>query len=260
MGPVLLDAPSTMIRRRYVILLGWVTLGMLALTVGCNNGDPGRIEKTPFYRQPPDDGNLDERSPNTSSGERGSIQITEINYAGSVANDGTHYADDIFIELQNKEERKVNMTGWRLVVRGDASETYRIPEVAPLETNDYLVIATKRDGAFADVADAFIEDLDLGKTHFEITILDQDKRLIGSAGSEHKRIFAGGYDTVTVRSMERVQLLFSNSGSLSRSWHAYSSDTGFETIAEGYRENTLASPGEANSTDYSGSTSTGSFE
>ena len=60
--------------------------------------------------------------------------------------------------------------------------------------------------------------------------------------------------------MERVQLLFTNSGTQSRSWHAYSADQGFETINEGWRKYTLASPGEANSTDYSGSTSTGSFE
>jgi hypothetical protein len=248
------DTPSIVC---LAVLLTTLVGGVAA--VGCN-GNPGRMEETPFYRQPPDNGDTDERSPNPSSGERGSVQITEVNYAGSVANDGTHYADDIFIELQNKEERTMNLTGWRLVVRGGVSETYRIPEVEPLETNEYLVIAKKRDGAFAEAADVFIEDFDLGKKHFEITLLDHDERLMESVGSTERRIFTGGWDTVTVRSMERVQLLFSNSGTLSRSWHAYSADEGLDTVAPGFRQRTLASPGEANSADYSGSTSTGSFE
>ena len=33
-----------------------------------------------------------------------------------------------------------------------------------------------------------------------------------------------------------------------------------DTVAEGWRQRTLASPGESNSTDYSGSTSSGGFE
>lgn len=223
----------------------------LALIFGCNP-DPGHTDQTRLYRPPGEEG--------PTSGERGSVMISEIHWAGSVTNDGTHDWDDVFVELQNKSERTVNLTDWRLEVRGDHSDTYRIPDSDPVPTNEYFVIAAKKNGAFGDVADVVIEDLELGRKHIDMTLLDADERLMSGAGSEERRLFAGSWDTVSARSMERVQLIFTNSGSASRSWHSYSSNTGFETIPKKYRKFTLASPGEANSTDYSGSTSSGSFE
>ena len=247
------DAHTTSHATRLACLLA----GLLSATgLACNNGDPGLSEQTPLYRSPNPKSSEDA---GPTSGERGSVQITEINWAGSVTDDGTHDWDDVFIEFQNKSERTLNMTGWRLKVRGDHDDTFRIPEVPPISTNEYLVIAHKKDGAFGEVADGFIEDLDLGRKFLKLELQDADERLMGSAGSEHRKVFTGGWDTVTVRSMERVQLLFTNSGTSSRSWHAYSSNEGLETIAEGYRKHTLASPGRANSTDYSGSTSSGNF-
>jgi hypothetical protein len=94
----------------------------------------------------------------------------------------------------------------------------------------------------------------------KVELRDHDRRLMEDGGSTTQRVFTGGYDGVTVRSMERVQLIFGNRGSNSRNWHAYSDDTGFDTIAEGYRQYTLASPGVANSPDYSGNASSGAFE
>ena len=233
------------------------TLGCLAAVAcaptltGCN-ADPGQSEMTPLYRPPGFEG--------TTSGERGSVMINEVNFAGSVTNGGTHDWDDIFIELQNKSERPVDLTGWRLYVRGGHSETYRIPESEPVQPNDYFVIAAKEDGAFGEVADVVMEELEMGRRHIWLELKDRDKRLMGVVGSHDHRVFAGGWDTVSVRTMERVQLIFLNSGTSSRSWHAYSANSGFETIADGYRKHTLGSPGAANSTDYSGSTSSGSFE
>ena len=60
--------------------------------------------------------------------------------------------------------------------------------------------------------------------------------------------------------MERVQIIFGNQGGMSRNWHAYSEDVGHPNVAEGYRQRTLASPGDANSQDYSGSATAGGFE
>lgn len=234
-----------------------VAVGLLATAgFGCNNADPGFSEQTPLYRSA-DPKTAEENE--TTSGERGSVQITEINWAGSVTDDGTHDWDDEFIELQNKSERTLNLTDWRLQIRGDHDDTFRIPDVPPISTNEYLVIAKKENGAFGEVADAFLPEMDLGREFVKVRLKDSDERLMGSAGSEHLEIFTGGWDTVSVRSMERVQLLFTNSGSNSRAWHAYSDNKGLDTIAEGYRQHTLASPGEANSTDYSGSTSSGNF-
>lgn len=192
--------------------------------------------------------------------------INEVHFAGSVKDDGTLDADDIFIELWNRHPRPINVSGWRLNVYGDVSgyvpeDGYIIPTVdAPMESNAYFVIAKKRDGAFKDIADVFIEDLELGKQFFELELRDCDQKLMEGAGSRDIPVFAGGYDLVSARSMERAAQIFSNGGGSAVNWHAFSSDAGVNTISEGYRKSTLASPGFANSPNYSGNTSSGNFE
>jgi len=236
---------------RSTCLLAWCTAIAVATGLACNP-DPGLTDQTALYRSPGDEG--------PSSGERGSILINEIHWAGSIDDSDTHDWDDVFIELKSTEERPVELTGWHLEIRGDQAASYRIPESDPIVNNEYFVIASKKDGAFGEVADVVIEDLELGKKQTFVELQDADERLMDVAGSSRRRHFAGAWDTRAARSMERVQLIFTNSGTASRSWHTYSADTGLETIADGYRQHTLASPGEANSTDYSGSTSSGSFE
>ena len=84
----------------------------------------------------------------TSSGERGNVMISEVNWAGSVEGPlsaSVHYGDDLFIEVQNKHPRPIWLTGWRITVhsspnrdrlpddylfRTDATKTYILP--APL--------------------------------------------------------------------------------------------------------------------------------
>jgi hypothetical protein len=235
------------------------SIGFLALTAivaagACAPDDPGEAERSPLYRWEQEGGE-------PSSGERGNMMITEINYAGSVTDDGVRDADDIFIEFQNKHPRPINMTGWFINIEGDVERSYRVPpQDDPIQPNDFFVIARDKEGAFKDVADAFIEDFELGQTRVYIELRDHDRRLMESAGSPEHEVFSGGYDTVTVRSMERAQLIFGNQGGSSRNWHAFSDRTGLDTIADGWRQNTLASPGEANSADYSGSSSSGNFE
>jgi hypothetical protein len=225
-----------------------------------------------------------------SNGERGSIMITEVNWAGSVR--GTdpdhleHDPSDVFIELQNKFSRPVHYTDWLLVVETDRVRSYldteeeaqyrfmasyRLPKRhggQPAFTNEYVIIARSRDGAFPD-ADYVIPDLALPGTDFRITLRDIDLRLIDSAGSLGERVFAGGYDLLSVRSMERVQLIFTNDGERESSWHAYSLHPWSPTelhktlrarISPAYLPFTFATPGLPNSPDYSGNTSSGSFE
>ncbi len=241
-----------MIERRPQTTIAFVVLALCGVTIGCND-DPGDPEITPLYR------NVEDGEP--SSGERGSMMISEIHFGGSIDDDGTYDADDVFIELWNKHPRPINVSGWRIEVDGDFHASYRIPDVEdPIQPNGFFVIARKKNGAFGDVANAFIPEMELGKKMVKVELRDHDRRLMEDGGSTTQRVFTGGYDGVTVRSMERVQLIFGNRGSNSRNWHAYSDDTGFDTIAEGYRQYTLASPGVANSPDYSGNASSGAFE
>ena len=225
-----------------------------------------------------------------SNGERGNVLITEINWAGSVRGSDVehlvHDPQDEFIELQNKTARPMHYTDWLIVIESDrvrgALETedrvrdtfvasYRLPRRKggkPAYTNEYVIIARSRDGAFPD-ADFVVEDLELPTTDFTITLRDIDLRLIDASGSLGERVFAGGWDLVSVRSMERVQLIFTNDGQRESSWHAYSlhpwSPTDLHTvlrahIASAYAPFTFATPGMPNSPDYSGNTSSGSFE
>ncbi len=220
--------------------------------------DPGEPDEQVLYRWEQDD--------TPSSAERGSVQINEIMWAGSVDDDGNYDPDDVFIELRNEYHRPVNMTGWRLIITGDYELSLRLPEFSePLDPNDHLVVAAKEDGAFGEVADVIDERLKLGKRAVRVELRDYDHRLIESGGSSVERPFAGGYDLVTVRSMERAQSLFDNIGGQDRSWTANVDDVDGNAearsgIREGWREYTLASPGEPNSADYSGSTAGGAFE
>ncbi len=224
-----------------------------------------------------------------SNGERGNIAITEIHWAGSVRDSDGHYdPQDVFIELQNKHPRPVHLTGWLLTIESGyhteglyhvrrsarASRTYVIParqSGQPVETNDYLVIAAKADGAFSN-ADYIIEDLVIPKGPFELTLQDLDERLIDHVGDDRKLPFAGSWDGHTARSMERIQLIFNNRGNRDSAWHTYSLNDFDRGRRAGWHQElrqylnpdfagrTMATPGMPNSPDYSGNTSSGSFE
>ncbi len=236
---------------------------------------PARDQQVGYRTGTADDGYL-------SNGERGDIMVTEINWAGSVS--GTmgarvHHPDDVFIEFQNKLERPVYITGWNLIIRAaagrdplvesESERTFVIPEReggGPIQPNEFVYIAARRDGAFAD-ADYFIDDLSFPLDGFYMELRDIDDRLMDQAGSQTREPFAGSFDLVTVRSMERIQLIFSNRGTREAAWHSYSlNDWDAEharltrNIDEAYRALTYASPGVANTPDYSGNTSAGSFE
>jgi hypothetical protein len=226
----------------------------------------------------------------TSNGERGNVSVSEINWAGSVANgDNRHDPDDIFIELQNKHPRPVFLKGWILTIeaghhtdgfrhpssrRGRSSVSYVLPlriNGRAVEPNEFVIIAKKRDGAFRD-ADFFIEDLSIPDGPFEMTLQDLDERLIDHIGDDRKLPFSGAWDGVTARSMERIQLIFNNRGNRDSAWHSYSLndfDVGRraqyhqslrQRVHPDFNGRTFATPGMPNSPDYSGNTSSGSFE
>ncbi len=215
-----------------------------------------------------------------SNGERGNVQISEVFWAGSVESVGdgfVHHPDDVFIELQNKHPRPIQLTGWQIMIdtgRGNGEEesfaTFIIPpreNGAPVEVNERVIIVARADGAFPD-ADYIIPGFELPRDRFDITIRDLDNRLIGGAGNARTDVFAGAWDLVTARSMERVQLIFSNQDARNSSWHSYSYNrwdgephqTLRQNIAEAYQARTYATPGMPNSPDYSGNTSAGGFD
>jgi hypothetical protein len=230
-------------------------ISTLLFTFMACNPDPGEISETVGYRVGDDE----------SSGERGTVQITEVLWSGSVNNDGIRDPDDNFIELRNTGDGPVNLSGWQLQISGEVNRTLIIPTSdVTLDVGEHGFVAAKDTGCFPN-ATWVVSELDFGKGDaFQVTIRDQDERLIEPVGSTSMPPFAGGYDLVTSRSMERIELMFGGAGTAPSSWHFYTPtevDVPNDTnVSETCRNLTHASPGLANSPDYSGSYATGSFE
>ena len=254
---------------------GIAVLALLAAACGDSRLYDERRMATGYRSGTVDDGYL-------SNGERGNVEITEINWAGSVetVEDGfVHHPYDVFIELRNKHARPIHLTGWQIIVEvadgsigGDEALVahYVIPprdSGEAVDVNEYVVIATSRDRAYPE-ADYVIPNLQLPRDRFEITLRDLDGRLIEGAGNAHEDVPGGAWDLVTARSMERVQLIFSNDGGRNSSWHSYSLNAWDDPLHTELRDQlhpdfaarTYATPGRPNTPDYSGNTSSGSFE
>lgn len=236
-----------------LFVLAATVFGLTTL-VACNP-DPGDPPGQVGYRDGID-------GPN--SGERGTVKITEIGWAGSVENDGDWDPDDIFLEIRNEGNRPMRLVDWHIIMEGFANITWRVPDHEPIQVGDYLFIAKKTDGCFAD-ADIFIPEMDFGRGDpFRVTLRDADERLIEPAGSRTQPPYAGIYDGQTTRSMEKVELIFGGRGSEPQSWHHYTNAEvdvpNNDRVAERCRQRTLASPGRSNSPDYSGAFATGAFD
>lgn len=201
----------------------------------------------------------------TSSGERGSIKMSEVLWSGSVGPDGVRDQSDVFIELRNESARAVNVSGWQITISGVVEKTWVLPETDRLiGVGEHVLVAAKDTGCFPE-PDFLIPDLALPDGDpFRLTLRDRDERLIEPIGNRELPPYAGGWDLVDSRSMERTELMFGGNGSEPQMWHYYTNaqtDAPNNTeIREDCRAHTLASPGKPNSPDYSGAYSTGSFE
>jgi hypothetical protein len=237
---------------------------------------PERPDEFVGYRDGSDGG--------TTSGERGTVKITEVLWSGSVREDGTWDPSDVFIELRNESARPVHVGGWRLQLSGVQNTGWRIPDNARrIEVGEHVLIAAKDTGCFPD-ADYVLAGLRFPLSDpWELTLLDADERLMEGAWDDTMEVSVGGYDFVRSRSMERINLMFGGDANRSQSWHFYNplacpnaviqadptananlscfeSIPNNDRVALDCRRNTLASPGRPNSPDYSGAYASGSFE
>jgi hypothetical protein len=229
----------------------WFTLVLIA---ACN-ADPGESPQGVLYRN-----GLEPGEPN--SGERGSIVITEILWSGSVNNDGVWDRDDVFIEISNNSNRKVNLSGWQMQIEGTSIRTLLIPDSdVELGVGSYVWVAAKSTGCFPEPT-FVVPDLQFPYGDpFSVTLFDKDERLMEPAGNSDAPPFAGGWDYHVSRSMEKAELMFGARGGQPAAWHFYTDAEvdvpNNDLIADGCRERTLASPGRPNSPDYSGSFASG---
>ncbi|MBA2321599.1 MAG: hypothetical protein H0V89_10630 [Deltaproteobacteria bacterium] len=228
---------------------------MLLLALAC--GAPEPSSQGVVFR----DG--DEEGPN--SGERGSVKISEVLWSGSVTDGDAWDLADVFVEIRNEGNRPLDVSDWQIVVEGSVTTTSVIPtSEREIGVGEHWFFAAKTTGCFPE-PDGVLPDLRFsGGDPFQITLLDADDRLIEPIGSTLVPPFAGGYDLVESRSMERVELMFGGEGTSSNTWHYYTrADVEIpndDRVADTCRVRTLASPGRPNSPDYSGATASGSLE
>jgi hypothetical protein len=229
----------------------------LLLLAGCYGSPPAPTQSV-GYR----DG-VGPDQPN--NGERGSLNISEVLWSGSVRSDGRWDPDDQFLEIRNEGNRPMNLSRWQIALDGVRVITFPLPDLDfDLYPGEHLLVAAKKDGCFPD-ADVVLEGFNLvyGEP-FQLTLRDLDDRLIEPAGSTDQPPYAGGYDLVRSRSMEKAQLIFGGRGNEPESWHFYNEEPvevpNDDRIAADCRAFTRASPGRPNSPDYSGAYSAGDLE
>lgn len=233
--------------------------GALALLLlgGCDGDPSAEADEGVGYRDGQDGG--------ATSGERGTVKITEILWSGSVRGDGARDQTDIFIELRNESHRDINISGWRLMFEGPLSYTLRIPDNdVQISTGEHIFIAAKDTGCFP-APDLVMPELRLPDGDpFSITLQDADERLIESVGNADAPPYAGGWDHKRSRSMERVELMFGGEGFFPQAWHFYTPAAvdvpNNDRVDPGCLDRTHASPGRPNSPDYSGAYASGSLE
>ncbi len=205
----------------------------------------------------------DQEGPN--SGERGSVKISEVGWSGSVTDTGAWDPTDVFVEIRNEGNRPLDVAGWQLVIEGAVTTTAVLPANGrEIAVGEHWFYATKSSGCFPEPDGVAPALRFTAGDPFEVTLRDADDRLIEPAGSTDAPPFAGGFDLVESRSMERVELMFGGEGTSPNAWHFYTdADVDVpnnDRIADTCRLRTLASPGRPNSPDYSGATASGSLE
>ena len=173
---------------------------ILMLVTGCNP-DPGEADQQVTYR--------DGLDPSGNSGERGTVRVSELMWSGSVTNDGTWDPEDQFIELRNEGNRPILLSGWQLKVRGGVQATWVLPDLdESLDPGQHMFIATKDTGCFPE-PDLVLSEMRLPQGDpISVTLQDLDEHLIDGAGSYDDPPYAGGYDWVVSRSMEKIEIMF----------------------------------------------------
>jgi len=193
------------------------------------------------------------------------VVIDEINWAGSLSDTGSANSGDKFVALRNRTDDDINISGWMLY--GTRLYSYRIvghvfPANTIIKAKGYHILgyvpgtsAFNWDSTWS--SSGYIQDMPtaasatgadiepfISNENFNycyVRLRDVDQNTIDEGG----RIAAGnGSNSPKFSSMKRT----GRNGMLSASWTTVTAAG--EAVKEGYRGNTLASPGAA----YSGST------
>lgn len=220
---------------------------------------------------------------------RGCATMNEVNWAGSVSNLGVHDPDDDFIEIYNRDCNKpIDLKGWRFILRGAYYREFVVPggQDTIVPVGGLAVVAKKTTGAFRPcnlaenpkcdpnfkimvLPELFIPDRD-----WTIETKTAENFLIENEINQRRGPpFAGGFDGLVTRSMERTDNNFEEEGGSISSWFSFSPcnetspslqatkllgvgctatfpGASGRNVHPAYSLRTFASPGEINTPDY----------
>jgi hypothetical protein len=128
----------------------------------------------------------------SSADKSGSVVINEFLWGSTYDKDGKYYAYDQFIELYNKEEYAINLSGWKIEVKssdGGSRVIAIIPNGTIIEGRGYLTIGESREWAFPklDITDDDWDnkyDFGIRGSDSVIVLYDKDGREVDRAGKE----------------------------------------------------------------------------
>ena len=163
---------------------------------------------------------------NLGNGNVRAVWLNEVNWAGSLSDDGTSYERDKFIELKNRLDRPINISGWTITgIQRTYQPSWRIrsyivPEGTVIEAGGYFVVHTSySSSAFESTANSrdyfnlFIYNKD-NQNSINLALKDTHQNIIDSVGSINHIEYdfappvnpppAGEQSTSGYRSMVRV--------------------------------------------------------
>lgn len=179
------------------------------------------------------------------------VMISEINWAGSMADDKDDNYRDKFVELKNMTDKPINISGWQLW--GLVNKIYRVlghifPKNTVIPANGHLVLYYSLTGSAFDYTTAYgtfdkMSEMynSSGQNYVNLTLKDPWQNIVDKAGAGDKdnqtAPFAGEQGTTQYASMVRI----GPDGTLAASWQSCTNANQY--VKSGYKTRTLATPG-----------------
>jgi len=164
--------------------------------------------------------------------KRSCLTVRELNWSGSITNDGVYDPDDDFIELYNEEcGIPVDLTGFQFLMEGSIVRTYIIPKADGdkniIEPQELKAVIAKADGAFGaknpetGYDPIVLKGMFLPSRNFSVeTRTIEDFLIENKMNNEDGYPLGGSYDGYTSRSMEKTEDKFDEEGGEITSWHS----------------------------------------
>jgi len=179
---------------------------------------------------------------------RSLIYVSELNWAGSVDNNGNNNdPDDDYIEISNYYNVSIDISGWSIVISGVVNKVISIPTGTILGDGDYYTIGRHTSGAFTSF-NQVDPDFSLPNTGFIIQIKDGMGKVSETVDFTKISYLPGGVSLPTLRKSAIRQLEYFDPapGDDVDSWKSYEGGSTSSIIRSTYQSSMVCLPGQKN--------------